>query len=205
MKPVYFVLILSTLSGCQSQPDQQASSAPSQIPTQIPAQDSSKTQDPQQIVLKNGTVVLINETHPVGMSLSDIVLKVKERGDSLLFKDADPLQTVLHADLDGDGSEEILLHTTAAGTGSYGQIKAVSLEGDSVFREIRFPDTDPQREIFKGYMGHDVFSIDGNSLNRVFPVYLPTDGNGQPTGGSRTIRYQLLKKGKNLVFVEAKN
>jgi hypothetical protein len=54
-------------------------------------------------------------------------------------------------------------------------------------------------------MGHDVFSIDGNSLNRVFPVYLPTDGNGQPTGGSRTIRYQLLKKGKNLVFVEAKN
>jgi hypothetical protein len=205
MKPVYFVLILSTLSGCQSQPDQQASPAPSQIPSQIPAQDSSKTQDPQQIVLKNGTVVLINETHPVGMSLSDIVLKLKDRGDSLLFKDADPLQTVLHADLDGDGSEEILLHTTAAGTGSYGQIKAVSLEGDSVFREIRFPDTDPKREIFKGYMGHDVFSIDGNSLNRVFPVYLPTDGNGQPTGGSRTIRYQLLKKGKNLVFVEAKN
>jgi hypothetical protein len=139
------------------------------------------------------------------MSLSDIVLKLKDRGDSLLFKDADPLQTVLHADLDGDGSEEILLHTTAAGTGSYGQIKAVSLEGDSVFREIRFPDTDPKREIFKGYMGHDVFSIDGNSLNRVFPVYLPTDGNGQPTGGSRTIRYQLLKKGKNLVFIEANN
>jgi hypothetical protein len=139
------------------------------------------------------------------MSLSDIVLKVKGRGDSILFKDADPLQTVLHTDMDRDGHEEILLHTTAAGTGSYGQIKAVSLEGDSVFREIRFPDTDPKREIFKGYMGQDVFSIDGNYLNRVFPVYLPTDGNGQPTGGSRTIRYQLLKKGKNLVFIEAKN
>jgi hypothetical protein len=201
MKLIYFVLTMATLMGCQSQPDQQSSTAPSTQPTQ----DTAHSQDPQQVVLSSGTVIHIVETHPVGMSLSDIVVKVKDRGDSILFKDADPLQTVLHADMDGDGHEEILLHTTAAGTGSYGQIRAVTLEGDSLFREIRFPETDPGREIFKGYMGHDVFSIQGNTLNRVFPVYLPTDGNGQPTGGSRTIRYQLLKKGKNLVFVEANN
>jgi hypothetical protein len=201
MKLVYFVWIMTTLLSCQSQPEQQANTEPSQIPVQ----DTTIAQNPQQIILKNGTVIQINETHPIGMSLSDIVLKVKDHGDSVLFKDADPLHTVLHADLDGDGSEEILLHTIAAGTGAYGQIRGVTVEGDSVFREIRFPEIDPQREIFKGYMGHDVFSIQGNTLNRVFPVYLPTDGNGQPTGGNRTIRYELLKKGKNLVFIEANN
>ncbi|MGB4772092.1 MAG: hypothetical protein WBP58_11560 [Chitinophagaceae bacterium] len=201
MKPVYFVWIMTVLLSCQSQPEQQANTELSQIPVQ----DTTIAQNPQQIILKNGTVIQINETHPIGMSLSDIMLKVKDRGDSILFKDADPLHLVLHADLNGDGSEEILLHTTAAGTGAYGQIRGVTVEGDSVFREIRFPEIDPQREIFKGYMGHDVFSIQGNTLNRVFPVYLPTDGNGQPTGGSRTIRYELLKKGKNLVFIEANN
>jgi hypothetical protein len=201
MKPVYFVWIMATLLSCQSQPEQQANTEPSKIPVQ----DTTIAQNPQEIILTNGTVIQINETHPIGMSLSDIVLKLKDLGDSILFKDADPLHTVLHADLNGDGSEEILLHSTAAGTGAYGQIRGVTVEGDSVFREIRFPEIDPEREIFKGYMGHDVFSIQGNTLNRVFPVYLPTDGNGQPTGGSRTIRYELLKKGKNLVFIEANN
>jgi len=150
MKPVYFVCIMATLLSCQSQPEQQANTAPSQIPVQ----DTTTAQNPQQIILKNGTVIQIKETHPIGMSLSDIVLTIKDRGDSVLFKDADPLHTVLHADLNGDGSEEILLHTTAAGTGAYGQIRGVTVEGDSVFREIRFPEIDPQREIFKGYMGH---------------------------------------------------
>jgi hypothetical protein len=201
MKPVYFVWIMTALLGCQSQTEQQANTAPSQIA----AQDTTIAQNPQEIMLKNGKVIQINETHPIGMSLSDIVLKLKDRGDSILFQDADPLHSVLHADLNDDGSEEILLHTTAAGTGAYGQIRGVTVEGDSVFREIRFPEIDPEREIFKGYMGHDVFSIQGNTLNRVFPVYLPTDGNGQPTGGSRTIRYELLKKGKNVVFIEANN
>lgn len=201
MKPFFLFLLTAMLVSCQSQTEQSANT----LPVVSPSQDSSQLQDPQQIILAKGTVVRISETHPVGMSLSDIVLKVKDRNDSILFKDADPLQAVLHGDLDGDGNEEILLHTTAAGTGSYGQIRAVTLEGDSLFREIRFPETNPEKDIFKGYMGHDVFSIQGNTLNRVFPVYLPTDGNGQPTGGSRTIRYQLLKKGRNLVFIEANN
>ena len=201
MKPFFLFLLTAMLVSCQSQTEQSANT----LPVVSPSLDSSQLQDPQQIILAKGTVVRITETHPVGMSLSDIVLKVKDRNDSILFKDADPLQAVLHGDLDGDGNEEILLHTTAAGTGSYGQIRAVTLEGDSLFREIRFPETNPEKDIFKGYMGHDVFSIQGNTLNRVFPVYLPTDGNGQPTGGSRTIRYQLLKKGRNLVFIEANN
>lgn len=201
MKPFFLFLLTAMLISCQSQTEQSANTSP----VVSSSQDSSQLKDPQQIILAKGTVVRITETHPVGMSLSDIVLKVKDRDDSILFKDADPLQAVLHGDLDGDGNEEILLHTTAAGTGSYGQIRAVTLEGDSLFREIRFPEANPEKDIFKGYMGHDVFSIQGNTLNRVFPVYLPTDGNGQPTGGSRTIRYQLLKKGRNLVFIEANN
>lgn len=201
MKPIISITIIALLCGCQSQPDQQADTTSSQISSP----DTSIAQDPQQIILKSGTVILIKETHPIGMTLSDIVLQVKDRDDSILFKDADPLHTVLHADLNADGSEEILLHTTAAGSGAYGQIRGVTVEGDSVFREIRFPETDPQREIFQGYMGHDVFSIQSNTLNRVFPVYLPTDGNGQPTGGSRMIRYELLKKGKNFVFIEVNN
>lgn len=201
MKAFFLYLAIILLISCQSHPDQSTNT--SSVVT--PVQDSIHRQDPREILLPKGTVVRILETHPVGMSLSDIVLKVKDREDSLLFKDADPLQAVLHGDLDGDGHVEIVLHTTAAGSGSYGQIRAVSLEGDSIFREIRFPETNPEKEVFQGCMGHDVFSIQGNTLIRVFPVYLPTDGNGQPTGGSRTIRYQLLKKGKNLVFIEANN
>jgi hypothetical protein len=52
-------------------------------------------------------------------------------------------------------------------------------------------------------MGGDKFSVEKNSLVRSFPVYQAGDVNGKPTGGSKTVQYRLLKKGNDLLLLEA--
>lgn len=191
-----FCMILA-LASCQASTDKKATVVQTMTDSVAPRSSEGNT-----IVLSTGTKVHVTESHPIGASLSDIRIVAEGRTDTFLVKDADPVKTVLHADLDQDGQEEIYIHTSSAGSGSYGQIHALAVLGDSVFRSIRFPETDLQREVFKGYMGNDVFSSDGKTLIRTFPVYLPSDQASQPTGGTRTIRYRLLKKGKNWLFFE---
>lgn len=192
-----FCMILA-LASCQSSTDTKAT-----VEQTVTDSVTSTPSEGNTIVLATGTKVRVTESHPIGASLSDIRIVAEGRTDTFLVRDADPVKTVLHADLDQDGQEEIYIHTSSAGSGSYGQIHALAIEGDSVFRSIRFPETDVQREVFKGYMGNDVFSTDGKTLIRTFPVYLPTDQASQPTGGTRTIRYRLLKKGRNWLLFEA--
>ena len=56
---------------------------------------------------------------------------------------------------------------------------------------INFPAVVQGDPNFKGYMGHDSFSIQGRRLVRTFPVYRATDTNVEPTGGTRRIVYML--------------
>ena len=96
------------------------------------------------------------------------------------------------ADLDANGSPEIYIYVTSAGSGSYGSVIAYAVNKKQSVTEIFMPNLTDDPKLSKGYMGHDEFSIVENSLGRRFPIYLDSDSNAKPTGGMRQLEYQLV-------------
>ena len=91
-------------------------------------------------------------------------------------------------DLDRDGNFEVLVFSRSAGSGSYGEAKALEWEGGKL-RERPLPSLTGQQA--KGYMGHDSFEAKDGALVREFPVYRESDPNASPSGGTRRITYRL--------------
>jgi hypothetical protein len=141
----------------------------------------------------SGRSVRITETHPVGASLSNI--RIQSEGFDHEFDetyvDADPIRDVFVADLDGDGFDEVYVITVAAGSGSHGGVIGVASNRDVSMSIINFPEIVQGEPNFKGYMGHDSFSIQSRRLVRTFPIYRTTDTNAEATGGTRRIVYRL--------------
>ena len=102
------------------------------------------------------------------------------------------LQAAEAADLNSDGSPEIYIYLTSAGSGSYGSLVAYAVNKKKSLSEIFLPDIMAGPKLSKGYRGHDEFSIVENSLARRFPIYKDSDTNSKPTGGIRQIEYKLL-------------
>jgi hypothetical protein len=95
------------------------------------------------------------------------------------------------ADLNNDGSPEVYVYVTSAGSGSYGSLVALAANNKKSLSEIYLPDITDDKKLSAGYMGHDEFSVVESVLGRRFPVYKPGDTNAKPTGGMRQIAYKL--------------
>jgi hypothetical protein len=95
------------------------------------------------------------------------------------------------ADLNVDGSPELYVYVTSAGSGSYGSLVAYAANKGKSLTEIYLPPIEESKKAAKGYMGHDEFAVVKNSLIRRFPLYKSTDINAAPTGGTRQIQYKL--------------
>ena len=95
------------------------------------------------------------------------------------------------ADLNVDGSPELYIYVTSAGSGSHGSLVAYSVNKGKSLSEIYLPPLEEDKAAAKGYMGHDEFAVVENTLVRRFPVYKDGDTNSQPTGGTRQIQYKL--------------
>lgn len=96
------------------------------------------------------------------------------------------------ADLNADGSPEIYVYVTSAGSGSYGSLVAYSANRRKSLSDIYLPPVTEDKVASKGYMGHDEFAVIENLLVRRFPVYRATDTNARPTGGMRELQYKLI-------------
>ena len=96
------------------------------------------------------------------------------------------------ADLNSDGSPEIYVYVTSAGSGSYGSLVAYSANRRKSLSSIYLPPLMENPAAKKGYMGHDKFAIVETSLVRRYPVYRQTDTNANPTGGMRQLQYKLI-------------
>jgi hypothetical protein len=96
------------------------------------------------------------------------------------------------ADLNADGSPEIYVYVTSAGSGSYGSLVAYSANRRKSLSDIYLPPLTENKAASKGYMGHDEFAVDERVLVRRFPVYRDTDTNANPTGGTRELHYKLV-------------
>jgi len=95
-------------------------------------------------------------------------------------------------DLNNDNYPEVLVYFTSVGSGSYGSIIAYSVNNGKSMSQIYLPDLSGNKEISKGYMGHDEFAIVENTFVQRFPIYNPGDSNAEPTGGTRQIQYKLV-------------
>lgn len=115
--------------------------------------------------------------------------------DTLKFKDSDPFEQALLADLDGDGFEELYIFTRAAGSGSYLNILGVASNKDKSFTQInvqKIEEADMKAgKNFEGYMGHDKITAEKDALVLEFPVYKEKDAKDKPTGGKRKVFYKL--------------
>ena len=95
------------------------------------------------------------------------------------------------ADLNVDGSPELYVYVTSAGSGSHGSLVAYSANKGKSLSQIYLPPLEEEKVAAKGYMGHDEFAVVENTLVRRFPVYKDGDANSKPTGGTRQIQYKL--------------
>lgn len=95
-------------------------------------------------------------------------------------------------DLNSDGFPELLIYTQSAGSGSYGDVIAYSVNNGKSVSQVYFPPISDHPEAAKGYMGHDEFTIIETSLAHRFPIYQEGDANADPTGGIRQIQYKMV-------------
>jgi hypothetical protein len=96
------------------------------------------------------------------------------------------------ADLNTDGSPEIYVYVTSAGSGSYGSLVAYSANKRKSLSEIYLPPLSENKAAAQAYMGHDEFAVVESTLVRRFPIYKPGDSNSKPTGGTRQLQYKLV-------------
>ena len=96
-------------------------------------------------------------------------------------------------DLNSDGSPELFIYTNSAGSGSYGNVYAFSVNNKKSMSQVYFQPTAENSKINTGYMGHDEFSLVENTLGQRFPIYKKGDTNANPTGGTRQVSYRLVE------------
>ncbi len=104
-------------------------------------------------------------------------------------------------DLNADGSPEVLIYTQSDGSGSYGNVIGFSVNNKKSMTQIYFPPITDNKELSKGYMGHDEFTIIETTLAQRFPIYKEGDSNANPTGGIRQITYKLVDGEASRKFV----
>ena len=136
-------------------------------------------------------------------SINQLTIKPSglEIDNSVIQKEVDGTVTGAEtSDLNGDGSPEIIVYVSSAGSGTYGSVVAYSANNKKSLSEIYLPPLADDPEYSVGYMGHDKFAVVENSLSRRFPVYKPGDSNANPTGGTRQVDYKLVPGEAGWIF-----
>jgi len=140
--------------------------------------------------------VQIKETHPAGMSLSNLDISFSDTSIApLSLADVDPLDQILQGDLDQNGDPEFYLVLRSAGSASSATIKGYTLSKQKKLQPLSIPEIG-ENDIkkggsFEGYMGHDSVWIESQNLRRQFPRYAAGDNNAQPSGGTALVVYSL--------------
>lgn len=154
----------------------------------------------------DGKEISVTETNPAGESLSTITLVTTGfTTNQPMILEKNKLTNVYLADLNKDTHEELILITTSAGSGSYGEVDIYTTTSSSSLISLPVPqiteeDSKPGK-LFEGYMGHDTFSLINNTLIRSYPVYSASSTNTAPTGIERQMQY-ILKEKNGLFTVE---
>ena len=143
-------------------------------------------------------------THTEGNgSIKKLVIQTKglENDQEEEMKLEGELTDSVVTDLNSDGFPELVLFTQSAGSGSYGNVIAFSVNKGKSMSRVYFPMVSENVKMKEGYMGHDRFFIQDSKLVHEFPIYKKTDPNTDPTGGTRRIEYKLTDGEASRKFV----
>lgn len=115
--------------------------------------------------------------------------------DTFKIQDCDPLKQAWIEDLDQNGFDELYLITASVGSGSYATIYGYASNQDLSMTPIYIPEISESDLLpngdFYGYMGHDSIYLANNKIYRKYPVYKDGDANCCPSGGNKTLGYEL--------------
>jgi hypothetical protein len=129
----------------------------------------------------------VNEPRSIGTYRADVmwpdgtVDRIREERDGMIAG-------AWLADLENGGAPDLVVALTSVGSGSHGSAHVHRFEGGTVARVPVSDLDDTQRA---GYMGHDVFTVEGGRLYREFPRYAEGDPNASPSGGRVRLRYSF--------------
>jgi hypothetical protein len=191
------VVIMSTVIACGNRNNGEAAPPPTPGEAAVPSTPEAPTPPEapppppvKEFKTKTGKIFLLEESHPKGMSLSDIkIMFADDKSSELSFPDLDPVNKVLLGDLDKNGYDELYVITTAAGSGSYGNLRGFASLRDKSIGMVNLPELSESDMAkgakFEGYEGHDEFNIVNNELVRTFPVK-------SDKGTKRTVVYKMV-------------
>jgi len=201
MKQILFSLLVITLFSCASKKNTEDKT---QVMDSVTVVTDTMATAGRSVTTSTGKEIRIMEEHPIGMSLSDIRVVGAGMGDTVTFKDADPVADVLKGDLDKDGFDEVYIITSSAGSGSYGKVIGLASVRDSLLQVINIPAFADQAKSYDGYMGGDRFSIQGAELVRTFPLRKGEEAKATAAAADTSVRYGLVRKGSNYLLLEGK-
>lgn len=145
------------------------------------------------LTVSNKKFILI-EDRSMGNSISTISIVTEGFeivNDTYEFGELDPIESTFIADLDNNGFEEFYFITRSAGSGSYAKLYGLASNRDKSVSQI-YVNENFNGEFFNGFMGHNEYRVEKNLFLNTFPVYESGDPNSAPSGGMRTIEYNLL-------------
>jgi hypothetical protein len=96
-------------------------------------------------------------------------------------------------DLNTDGFPDLILFLYSDSNATKGSVYCVISEGNKTLAPCFLPDISYDPKVNKGYKGHDKFALLEGSLLHQFPIYNAGDADDKPTGGERTLMYQVIK------------
>lgn len=103
------------------------------------------------------------------------------------------------ADITGDGRPELVIASSSVDNEARGALDVYQIEKNSLRRTAL-----PKLDDSGGYRGGDRFFLDDHQIVRTFPVYLAGDAANKPSGGSRTLKYDL-SDGKLALRIKQEN
>jgi hypothetical protein len=195
MKTIYFVIMVLLFASASAKATDKMMGCPGIMAegeiAQLLKQPADSSFD--RVLELQGIRFHITSSNSSSINKLQIALAGLEIENPLLEKMIDGTVTGVDvADLNLDGSPEVYVFVSSAGSGSYGTLVAYSTNRLKSISGIYLPPLKEDKTASKGYMGHDTFSVEGNYLVRRFPVYLDSDLNSKPTGGIRRLEYLLI-------------
>lgn len=131
------------------------------------------------------------------VSISPVGFRIEGRNPS--FKLYGRITKALTDDFNDDGRPDLVLCIYSE-SNNQTTVVGLSYTADKSFAPIYFPDVYLDSKLRDGYKGYDEFSVLTGTLMRKFPIYLPDDAAGKPTGGIRTIQYKAMPDGPHISF-----
>jgi len=94
-------------------------------------------------------------------------------------------------DLNSDSYPDLILFIYTDSFAVNGTVLCLLSEANKSVVPCYLPDISYDPKVNKGYKGHDKFSLLEGTLLQQFPIFNPDDPKDKPSGGTRTLMYQV--------------